>query len=1338
MRQVPDPADGPQPVASAAVARAPRGQRTPMALAALVIGVLYSVTGAAGLVLLHRLAAPGIAVLSPALIVPWLPVGLGVAGLLHFGLRAWPGIAVGSILVWGVLQGDPWSGVLSDAVGETASIVLIVILLRRWDFRLALDRYRDPVVLVVALMLGRAVAVLIDVLVAVPLSMVDPRAQPALDASGFTEYSVRALISAPITGFMFRWWANSTIGGILVVPLLQFVEAPARSFGPRPVVTALVLSAALSVWSAAVWLVPGGSSLAACALVEMIGVALLVPWAGIAWAAVTIFVATLVMTFAIAFQAGIFAAPNLALGTAGTWAVLSAVTAITLFLASHAGQLARARQQLAAVSDRLRVLFEQSPFPMWIESADGTVERANQAAIRAYGAAQGAGPTAPRAERVVEALDPRTLAGIDLLRGARAERHRMADGQVQPVAVLTLPLAHAPQARLCCVAEPLAERLEMYAATTSASELERFRLATDLSQAIRPLVLRIREAAHALEEAIGAGGPADPRLVDGMARDAATTVAHCRRITRGVSSIDPAGGLAGALRELPDVLQRDGVAVEAVVDPAAVVPAERSEAFYRTAVESAQLLLMQPGLRTLRIALEPAGAVAQLTVEGDLAFDAFRPDDLALRSLRARAFVAGGAIRIGPGPTGATRIELSEVAAGGVPPPAAVQPVTDADPPAQPAESLESLRALLTPDYLRRLGMLLGAHVVAGVLAYALLQRAPVSHATWDVPMVLPILANGVGVAALWSWGYRYWPAVFLGSVLVWLGLAGDPWLVVFFDAAAASLATIVTVWLLRRWRFAVTFDRFRDLYKLLGAAAVGCGVTYALDTLAIDLLAMLDPALAHREIVAPADPAGLLRVVNRAALVAGFRWWVGGILGTVFAVTGLLSVDPDVRTNVRVRRREFVVLLALAVGVTVAMLATPLFDLRIVLMLVAAVLGLWAATRFGTAVSAWVTLLNIEAIAYGSIARIGIFAGLPFEIASLMAWRGTIFVGSLVLFLSVIVARERRTLTELAAAAAEHRTLFDALPQATFAYARDTGRVLVANRWARERLGLQAGMRITDLDRSGDTQAVLMGPEPPRGVERDLRDAAGRASAIEVTAADIEMDGVSARLCVGVDVTERRRLRARVLEAADSAREQLARDLHDGLGQALTGLGLGIAGLSGALAAGRELSVDTVRFVAHAADAVVRDTERLARGVSALGSVGGDLLAAVRALPEPLPPSARSRLAVTTTAEAPVRISLAEREHVFQLVREATNNALKHALAERILISLHVDAQAIDVRVEDNGTGIDRATSGGGLGLSSMASRAARLRGRLAITSRPGGGTVVHCRVPNVAAAAG
>ena len=97
------------------------------------------------------------------------------------------------------------------------------------------------------------------------------------------------------------------------------------------------------------------------------------------------------------------------------------------------------------------------------------------------------------------------------------------------------------------------------------------------------------------------------------------------------------------------------------------------------------------------------------------------------------------------------------------------------------------------------------------------------------------------------------------------------------------------------------------------------------------------------------------------------------------------------------------------------------------------------------------------------------------------------------------------------------------------------------------------------------------------------------------------------------------------------------------------------------------------------------------------------------------------------------VAFSPEQRQHIYQIVREALSNIARHASATRAQVELryddcagHAGAQAVRVRISDNGRGIVRPTLQTGRGLLNMQERAALLKADFSVESEPGKGTSV------------
>jgi signal transduction histidine kinase len=191
----------------------------------------------------------------------------------------------------------------------------------------------------------------------------------------------------------------------------------------------------------------------------------------------------------------------------------------------------------------------------------------------------------------------------------------------------------------------------------------------------------------------------------------------------------------------------------------------------------------------------------------------------------------------------------------------------------------------------------------------------------------------------------------------------------------------------------------------------------------------------------------------------------------------------------------------------------------------------------------------------------------------------------------------------------------------------------------------------------------------------------------------------------------ELRASRARLVQAGDAERRRIARDLHDGLQSRLVLLAIqaGVArGSTTELREGIEAAIDELRALVHG----VMPAELTERG----------LPAAVKGLADRMPIDV-----VLNVAGFERRPSPAVESTAFFVTAEAMVNAVKHAHATELTVTLLRDAQQLRIDVRDDGIG----GAGSGTGIRSMTDRVEALGGRLRIESALGKGTRVWVVLP-------
>jgi signal transduction histidine kinase len=206
-------------------------------------------------------------------------------------------------------------------------------------------------------------------------------------------------------------------------------------------------------------------------------------------------------------------------------------------------------------------------------------------------------------------------------------------------------------------------------------------------------------------------------------------------------------------------------------------------------------------------------------------------------------------------------------------------------------------------------------------------------------------------------------------------------------------------------------------------------------------------------------------------------------------------------------------------------------------------------------------------------------------------------------------------------------------------------------------------------------------------------------------------------------------RTRASHLEQ-EGARRQLARDIHDSVGSALS-----LFGLCGDLIQRhRDTPAELDRIAVTLRDSA-RDGLGELRGVlDAMAPAAGDVEGVSTNLRR-----AAARLAATSGAlveleavgGAGVGVDGAARVAVVRVFQEAASNALRHGRAKAVRASLHVEGNILILAVADDGVGFDPAGARAGRGLPGMRSRASDLGGTLDIASVAGDGALITMRLP-------
>ncbi len=228
-------------------------------------------------------------------------------------------------------------------------------------------------------------------------------------------------------------------------------------------------------------------------------------------------------------------------------------------------------------------------------------------------------------------------------------------------------------------------------------------------------------------------------------------------------------------------------------------------------------------------------------------------------------------------------------------------------------------------------------------------------------------------------------------------------------------------------------------------------------------------------------------------------------------------------------------------------------------------------------------------------------------------------------------------------------------------------------------------------------------------------------------------MGGMDHWLAVLNDVSERKRLERGIIEIANREQQRIGSDLHDGLGQELTGIALMLRRVAAQL--GKERSSawldveDVIGLVNHA----IENTRSLARGLSPVSAHNGGLAAALGALASRASQRYNMRVEFRDGVNMPLELNEAYATHLYRIAQEALTNVVRHSLASEVTIGLEVVGDELQLRIDDNGRGFTHQPLDGavGLGLKLMRYRAQMLGGDLVLETCANGGASVRCSCP-------
>jgi PAS domain S-box-containing protein len=396
----------------------PAGRRWIYAGSVMVLAGAYYAAAKIGL----RLAY-----LDGAVTALWPPVGVGIAALVLYGTRLWPGIVIGDLLA-----GDystPFGTVMGQSVGNTLEVVVAALLLRRLtNRRPAMDRVGDVVALVAAGAVGTAISA----------------------SFGTTSLRLGDVIPASEFGEVWRtWWLSDFSGALVVTPLLLTWASPTFArLGRRELIEGLALLTLVVLLAE----LPSQRDVPYVVFPVLIWTALRLGPRGAATALVLVSGLTVWNT---GHNAGPFVRESITDSLLSTQLFLAAAALTSLVLAAVTAERTRAAEALVANEERLRSVVQSMAEGLIVRDANGVITDCNAVAEQILGRRRdelrGRRPE-DALDGVVDdagaAVDPERLLGEGALRSGEAEAGfvalvRRPGGERRWVAIRSAPVLGA-------------------------------------------------------------------------------------------------------------------------------------------------------------------------------------------------------------------------------------------------------------------------------------------------------------------------------------------------------------------------------------------------------------------------------------------------------------------------------------------------------------------------------------------------------------------------------------------------------------------------------------------------------------------------------------------------------------------------------------------------------------------------------------------------------------------------------------------------------------------------------------------------------------------------------
>lgn len=203
------------------------------------------------------------------------------------------------------------------------------------------------------------------------------------------------------------------------------------------------------------------------------------------------------------------------------------------------------------------------------------------------------------------------------------------------------------------------------------------------------------------------------------------------------------------------------------------------------------------------------------------------------------------------------------------------------------------------------------------------------------------------------------------------------------------------------------------------------------------------------------------------------------------------------------------------------------------------------------------------------------------------------------------------------------------------------------------------------------------------------------------------------------------------VFDATEEERKRIAKDLHDGIGQQLSGLKLSWEALRSRIESNSPEEKEVLKKLSTVLDDSARDVRSISHQMMPRALQERGLLPAISDMLEKSLGLTSIRYTLEHYKVQDIRFDERVEVGVYRVCQELISNIIKHSGASEVMVQLLMSKQYLILIVEDNGKGFSKDKTGSGIGLMNMTSRINTVNGDITMEPSPESGTVATIRIP-------